>query len=256
MLVPGDTFEFTVQSSNIYPQYFSIWIDWNDDGDFDDPGEFVWDSDINSINPFTDSIVTPSQAGEYRMRVRSDYDSVVIDACASSSFGETEDYIIELTGNPPSCLPASSLTASNVTGSSAELSWNDNNGGGIQWKIEWGETGFTPGTGDTAIVSSNPYTLSGLNSLTEYDFYISAICSAGDTSSVSGSTSFTTLFECPQFARCFTNAGATGRFGPGQAALDSVYSGTQLQGEVVSENGLQLWEPPSAGNYKITAIGA
>jgi hypothetical protein len=54
----------------------------------------------------------------------------------------------------------------------------------------------------------------------------------------------------------FTNAGATGRIGPTQAQLDSEYTGTDLEGEVTSDNGIQLWTVPVTGIYQIDAYGA
>ena len=58
-------------------------------------------------------------------------------------------------------------------------------------------------------------------------------------------------------ALTFTTAGATGRTGPSQSAVDSEYTGTDLEGEVsVTGNGIQQWEVPSDGTYRITAYGA
>ncbi len=54
----------------------------------------------------------------------------------------------------------------------------------------------------------------------------------------------------------FTNAGATGRFGPTQADLDAAYSGTNLAGNVTSNNGIQEWTVPYSGTYTIEVAGA
>lgn len=53
----------------------------------------------------------------------------------------------------------------------------------------------------------------------------------------------------------FTNAGQTGRYGPSQTQLDNAYQGTNLEGEVISDNGIQEWTVPADGKYRITAYG-
>ena len=54
----------------------------------------------------------------------------------------------------------------------------------------------------------------------------------------------------------FTNAGATGRFGPSQAQLNSAYAGTTLAGQVTSNSGIQQWIVPTSGLHLIEARGA
>jgi hypothetical protein len=54
----------------------------------------------------------------------------------------------------------------------------------------------------------------------------------------------------------FTNAGQTGRYGPSQTRINNTYQGTNLEGKVVSNNGIQEWTVPADGLYRITAYGA
>ena len=60
--------EFT---SNYSTQYFAIWGDWNNDGDWDDAGEHLWSSSTNQWNGNVESITIPSTVslGSYRMRI-------------------------------------------------------------------------------------------------------------------------------------------------------------------------------------------
>jgi gliding motility-associated-like protein len=51
----------------------------------------------------------------------------------------------------------------------------------------------------------------------------------------------------------FTNAGATGRFGPTQAQCNTAYGAGVV---TVSTQGIQEWKVPTTGKYKITAVGA
>ena len=55
----------------------------------------------------------------------------------------------------------------------------------------------------------------------------------------------------------FTNAGATGRYGPTQAQVNAAYTGTDLDGRVtINTQGIQEWTVPFSGIYSIEAWGA
>ena len=84
----------------------------------------------------------------------------------------------------PTCPKPKNLTSSNPTLTSVDLSWTEM-GYASAWEIEYGPTGFTPGTGTVESASTNPYTVSGLDNSTVYDFYVRANCGGGDTSGYS-----------------------------------------------------------------------
>lgn len=55
----------------------------------------------------------------------------------------------------------------------------------------------------------------------------------------------------------FTNAGATGRYGPTQAQANSSYGSSTLANSVtVNTQGIQEWEVPTSGNWQIDMAGA
>ena len=55
----------------------------------------------------------------------------------------------------------------------------------------------------------------------------------------------------------FTNAAATGRYGPTQAQVNTAYDGTILDDAVtINTQGIQEWTVPSTGTYTIEAWGA
>ncbi len=91
----------------------------------------------------------------------------------------------------PLCPIPSSLTAGNITSSGANLGWTEN-GTSMSWEISYGPVGFTAGMGTEMVVSSNPYSATGLMAETCYDWYVRAICGAGDTSSWSPVSTFCT----------------------------------------------------------------
>ncbi|MFO7879659.1 MAG: choice-of-anchor J domain-containing protein [Bacteroidales bacterium] len=93
----------------------------------------------------------------------------------------------------PSCPAPEDLTATAGL-NSADLGWTET-GTADTWNIEWGPTGFTQGGGTLEEgVMDNPYTLSGLDAATMYDFYVQADCGGDGTSLWAGPYTFTT--EC------------------------------------------------------------
>lgn len=79
----------------------------------------------------------------------------------------------------PDCIPPMSFQAESGY-DYIELSWLSYVG---LYNIEWGEEGFTQGEGTLLEgVDENPYTISGLNPGTAYDFYVQADCDADGTS--------------------------------------------------------------------------
>ncbi len=97
-----------------------------------------------------------------------------------------------------SCLAPGAGTAINLTFNSAELSWTS--GGASTWDIEFGASGFTQGNGTSILgVTSNPYTLNGLQPATAYDFYVRDNCGSLGTSVWVGPFTFTTSVApaCP-----------------------------------------------------------
>jgi len=68
-----------------------------------------------------------------------------------------------------------------------------------------------------------------------------------------------TVNVAPMGPWTFTNAGATGRFGPTQAQIDANYSGTSLESVVTinsTHQGIQEWTVPASGSYRIEVFGA
>jgi PKD repeat protein len=139
-ITPGGTFNFTLQSGSSWSQGFAVWIDYNDNGFFNDPGEYAWSSGYASTSPFYGSITVPTSAtGITVMRVRCAWATVPgpADDCSNLSFGETEDYGVVFCVIPPaptvtspvtSCVGASATLNASV--SSGTLNWYNVSTGG------------------------------------------------------------------------------------------------------------------------------
>ncbi|PSR55170.1 hypothetical protein AHMF7605_17475 [Adhaeribacter arboris] len=97
----GQNYSLTMQAAADYAEYFGVWIDYNNDKDFDDAGEFVYASPADGANLFSATITIPATAtlGSTRMRVRSKYSGPVFtnyESSASFEYGEAEDYTITI----------------------------------------------------------------------------------------------------------------------------------------------------------------
>ncbi|WP_299675150.1 T9SS type A sorting domain-containing protein [uncultured Dokdonia sp.] len=100
-----------------------------------------------------------------------------------------------LTADCPSCFAPTDLMAANVTDTSADLSWTDNNDPtSPEFTVEWGPIGFELGTGtmETGITMAS-FMLTGLDAGTEYEFYVTANCAVDDPSNPTGPVPFVTM---------------------------------------------------------------
>lgn len=83
-----------------YAEFWRVWIDYNDDGDFEDAGELVFSGSGSSVvnGSFT---VPGSASGQLRMRVTMQWNAYA-SACGSYTYGEVEDYtVVVSTGQTP-----------------------------------------------------------------------------------------------------------------------------------------------------------
>ena len=162
---------------------FNIWIDWNNDFDFNDVGEKVYGSG-NYFVANTGSFVVPASAtvGNHRMRIRADYLDTNPTACGSITYGETEDYTFTVLallcgGNP------SNLSTSAIAFTTATINWSaaiPPPANGYQYIVSQTAVSPVPATlptGSTAagVTSAN---LTGLSSGIQYYVWVRSNCGA------------------------------------------------------------------------------
>src|SRR6056300_1486204 len=146
----------------------------------------------------------------------------------------------------PACINYNQM-ASNVTDTSADLSWSYT--GNNCFNVEYGPVGFIQGTGVGALsgtVDSNvtaAHSLAGLNPNTAYDFYIESCCNPGQWE---GPFTFQTECTGPLAAGTYS-VGPTGDF----ATMDSVISTLNVCGI----NGAVTFEFQSGAFTASEAIG-
>ena len=91
---------------------------------------------------------------------------------------------------PNSCDAPTQLAISDIAGHSAVVSWDTMQTS--SWAIQYGESGFTLGSGIIMLQNTNTIAMAGLASGTAYDVYAKAICSETSESVWAGPYTFTT----------------------------------------------------------------
>ncbi|MCF6128553.1 M12 family metallo-peptidase [Flavobacterium sp. AS60] len=87
-------------TSTVYSEAYRVWIDFNQDGDFADSGEQVVNRTKTKTTPITNSFTVPATAllGSTRMRVSMKYNASP-SYCETFSYGEVEDYTVNITSS-------------------------------------------------------------------------------------------------------------------------------------------------------------
>lgn len=189
ILSPGVVYPLSVEigtCNGSYTNCTKVWIDFNQNGLFTDAGENVYTSPATSVGPHFElgNITIPAGAisGNTMMRVVNveTWDPANINPCGTYTWGETEDYLVNISA-PPTCPQPTNFSLIQASNTTAQVEWVAG-GSETQWQIEYGPQGFTPGTGTSVIVTANPYTITGLTTNSFYQAYIQGICAPGDTS--------------------------------------------------------------------------
>ncbi|MDX8552346.1 M4 family metallopeptidase [Tenacibaculum sp. 1B UA] len=191
----GDSNTITITpkwTGTVYSEGYGVWIDYNQDGDFSDSGETVWTKAASKDTPVSTSFTVPASAteGATRMRVVLKYNATPTACEATFSYGEVEDYTVNITNATPDTeapTAPSSVAASNIEETTATLSWtaSTDNVGVTSYEV------FN-GTTSAGTVSGTSMNLTGLTANTTYNFTVKAKDAAGNVSVSSNTATFTT----------------------------------------------------------------
>lgn len=177
-------YQTTHQANN---QKIKIWIDFNNDGVFEDGGnELV--STTQSLGNYSSSIANgviqiPADisTGSYRMRIFGRSGLGYPTPCSAGfGHGEAHDYTVSITSNA-TCPYPSGLSVENLPNHAKKIMWN---GDGQNFSVEYGVEGFTQGEGTIVNnIQTNDYTLISLPNLNQfYEFYVKNNCASEETS--------------------------------------------------------------------------
>jgi hypothetical protein len=199
-LQAGNSYTVNVTVGEFGNQNIAVWIDYNDNGLFESNervGFTTASIPADGSASFTITLACNPPLGTHRMRVRDVWNTTgaSIDPCISYGWGETEDYDVTITA-AVACPQPSNLSASEITQTSAVLSWNAGCAE-TSWDIYIGEVGGGEPTAPTATNVVNPYVVTDLVPGTAYAFYVRANCEGDGFSLWTGPFEFITLNEIP-----------------------------------------------------------
>ena len=111
----GSTYSIAITGGDYAPDVYAAWIDYNNDYLFDPAteklGEFTT-ANVGETQNITFTVPAGTTLGTKRLRVRCAYGAAGMSACTDYTYGETEDYSVEIvlgTGVAGATLPSVSL---------------------------------------------------------------------------------------------------------------------------------------------------
>lgn len=119
----GDSYPVTVNGNTDggFTNHITVFIDWNQDGNFDGPNEVYQIGSINNNpgtgTPATGTIAVPADAfpGPTRMRVTKRF-NVPATACGSAGYGQAQDFTVNVNaGDPCDAIPTIGAATASVT---------------------------------------------------------------------------------------------------------------------------------------------
>jgi hypothetical protein len=231
--VQTNSVDFSMTTNSGYVSR-AIYVDWNQNGSFLDPGEMVYSSAYPntsySSTTVTGTITVPFLAvpGPTRMRVRSGYYYYGMDPCNSLYYGEAEDYtfnVIELTPctDPSISFPASAAAIGEpdtlcITGTGdldLDLDTPMPVASGITYQWQSSATGSAPWTNVGPAQNVAGISLTGVN--TDIYYHCQVLCSG--TVALTSSAAHILIVD-PQLV----SSSDSFHCGPGQVMLSAVAS--------------------------------
>jgi hypothetical protein len=190
-LTPGTSYNISLKpgyAGSTYTEYFKVYIDYNNDKDFDDAGENVYSS-AGTTTTVSGSFTVPTtaSAGATRMRVVMK-DGTISGPCGTFTYGEVEDYTINI-GSASTCNAPTGLAVSSISNSAAALSWTAVSGF-ASYTVQVKPSTSSTWTSYTA--STNSLSLTGLSSGTTYNWQVRTNCSSSSSNYTIGTNFVTT----------------------------------------------------------------
>lgn len=146
-VIQGQVIPMTVTISGPFSSdQVLVWIDFNQNGSFTDAGEQVWVS-AQGTGPHTGNITFPSTTsiGSTRMRIRM-HDAALgpnSTPCGNSTYGQVEDYTVNIQPCTPVTITASPANTSVVCGGNATFTVTTNGSAPVyQWEYRTSSTGI------------------------------------------------------------------------------------------------------------------
>lgn len=146
--------------ANVNKGEIGAWIDWNNDGDFEDANEFLGTTanlNNNQVVSYTVTVPSGTSTGAKRLRVRSAFNGEAIistDACTIKEYGETEDYKVNVEASNRTLTVSNAYTGASYANGANTIADNASvtatSGTRTGYTVTgWTGTGSVPATGAT-----------------------------------------------------------------------------------------------------------
>lgn len=162
-LVPNANYTFSITSGTFNNDRFSVFIDFNNDGDFLDQDELVDTLTSNQANQtLTGTFTVPSNSniGTTRLRVICTYDVWPVPCDTALDYGETQDYNVQIITTNTSA-PVANFSASQNFISTLETVDFVDLSANLPTTWSWTFTGGTPATSTAQNPTGISYALPG-----------------------------------------------------------------------------------------------
>ncbi|MCF6129199.1 fibronectin type III domain-containing protein [Flavobacterium sp. AS60] len=178
---PGDVVTVTFTLFDIEAEWDALYV-------FDGPS--IASPQISSANPAA-GVPGGFAGGYWGTAIPGPFTSTSADGCLTFRFRSDNiinkaGWIAEVSCGPPTTCPSPvNPIVTSITATSAVLGWTDTSGA-TSWEVFALACGSAPPTASSVgqVVSVNPYVITGLTPGTCYNFYVRAICSPTDNSTL------------------------------------------------------------------------
>ncbi len=235
-------------NSSFYDQHLTVWLDFDRDGVFE-LNERVYRSDsvsMTRMNPVASGafIVPNTVSGLVRLRARSRVNlgpgSAVVNPCGQLDYGETEDYLLNVTSSAPSITTGSVVPGIVCAGQTVSVSFSVNNFSSTSYVVQLSDANgsnfadvATSGTGSPLTAAIPLGTITGAG----YKVRVVSV-----SPSVIGTASSTfTINALPGPPTVMTPVNYT----EGQASVPLSATGTNLKWYMVSSGGMASTTAPT-----------
>jgi hypothetical protein len=191
-LIQNTTYDISLlpgYATTSYPEYFKVFIDFNQDGIFDNNIENVFDAGSTTKTNIDGQITIPQNVlqGYTRMRVIMSYQKAA-NPCEPNNGdyedGEYEDYCVYISNGQ--CARVNSLTIDDIKIDGFNLTWENTGASSFKVKVE----DLNNGNIQEFSTSINNIEIDGLKECNQYSVYLESMC--GNTVSGKGDIHYLT----------------------------------------------------------------
>lgn len=162
VLQPSTTYSVSVTVGAANPEYIKVYCDYNNDGDFADTGELIYNPSGSATGIRTGNFTTPASPTSgslLRLRAMSDF-STIGNSCTAPGEGQVEDYGVYFNPAFPASVSIAITSGTNpsCSGSSVTFTATPTNGGTsptYQWKKNGANVGTNSATFTTTTLANS-----------------------------------------------------------------------------------------------------